>query len=156
MRNNTLGNRIKTLREEKSMNQLELAKILHIGNTTLSQYESDKRVPSDTIKKKIAEYFDVSLDYLMGLTNIKNIPSKDTGNEDPESNLNKRDLKDIAKDVDSIMNKLDKGESGPAYYNDIEMKEEDKELFRSAIELALKTIKVKNKETYTPKKYRKK
>ncbi|MFL0198426.1 helix-turn-helix domain-containing protein [Clostridium sp. WILCCON 0269] len=71
MTNYTLGNRIRSLREEKSISQLELAKILNIGNTTLSQYESDKRVPSDTVKKKIAEYFNVSLDYLMGLTNKK-------------------------------------------------------------------------------------
>lgn len=68
--------------------------------------------------------------------------------------MNKRDLKDIAKDVDSIMEKLNKGEDGPTYYNDIEMKEEDKELFRNALELALKTIKIKNKEKYTPKKYK--
>lgn len=72
MRNsNTLGNRIKSLREDKAMSQLELAKVLHIGNTTLSQYESDKRVPSDTVKKKLAEYFNVSLDYLMGVSNKK-------------------------------------------------------------------------------------
>lgn len=66
-----LGNRIRTIRENAGMNQLELAQALHIGNTTLSQYESGKRVPSDTIKKAIAQYFHVSLDYLMGQTDAK-------------------------------------------------------------------------------------
>lgn len=72
MKNKTLGNRIKLLREELRISQLELSKILNIANTTLSQYESDKRIPSDSIKKKLAEHFNVSLDYLMGLTDIRN------------------------------------------------------------------------------------
>lgn len=66
-----LGTRIRTCRENAGMSQLELAQALHIGNTTLSQYESGKRVPSDTIKKTIAQYFHVSLDYLMGQTDAK-------------------------------------------------------------------------------------
>ncbi|MBR9648692.1 helix-turn-helix domain-containing protein [Clostridium tyrobutyricum] len=75
--NNTLGNRIKSLREEKSISQLELAKILNIGNTTLSQYESDKRIPSDIVKKKIADYFNVSIDYLLGRTDSKTNQNSD-------------------------------------------------------------------------------
>lgn len=66
-----IGNRIKGLREEKRMSQLELAKALNISNTTLSQYENGLRTPSDEIKIKIANYFNVSIDYLLGLTNIK-------------------------------------------------------------------------------------
>lgn len=66
-----IGNRIKGLREEKRMSQLELAKALNISNTTLSQYENGLRTPSDEIKIKIANYFNVSVDYLLGLTNIK-------------------------------------------------------------------------------------
>lgn len=63
-----LGNRIKKLRENKNMSQKDLAKDLHISNSTLSQYESGIRVPSDEIKTTIAKYFDVSMDYLMGLS----------------------------------------------------------------------------------------
>ena len=66
-----LGDRIRTLREEQRLSQLELAKILGIGNTTLSQYESNQRTPSDEIKIKIADYFNVSIDYLLGQTNVK-------------------------------------------------------------------------------------
>ncbi len=61
-----LGNRIKYLREKKDMTQLELAKILNISNTTLSQYESGQRTPSDEIKITIADFFGVSIDYLLG------------------------------------------------------------------------------------------
>lgn len=71
MINNILGKRILSLRESKKISQLELAKLLNISNTTLSQYESGKRIPNDEIKKNIAIYFNVSIDYLLGLTDIK-------------------------------------------------------------------------------------
>lgn len=68
----TLGNKIKYLREKNNLSQKELAKILNIANSTLSQYESDARVPSDDIKILIADYFNVSLDYLLGRPNKYN------------------------------------------------------------------------------------
>lgn len=69
---NILGKRIKNLREEGELSQLELAKLLNINNSTLSQYEAGNRIPSDDIKIKIAKYFNVSLDYLVGNSDIKN------------------------------------------------------------------------------------
>jgi len=72
MLNNVLGLRIKQLREEKELSQLKLAKHLNISNTTLSQYESGKRIPGDGIKIKIAQFFDVSIDYLFGCTDVRN------------------------------------------------------------------------------------
>lgn len=67
-----LGKRIKNLREKNSLNQIELAKLLNISNTTLSQYETGQRIPSDDIKIKIADFFNVSVDYLLGRTNQPN------------------------------------------------------------------------------------
>lgn len=61
-----LGKNIKYLREKNNLSQKEFAKILNISNSTLSQYESNVRVPSDDIKIQIADYFNVSLDYLLG------------------------------------------------------------------------------------------
>lgn len=69
---NILGKRIKLLREEERLNQLELAKKLNISNSTLSQYETGQRIPSDDIKIKIAKIFNVTLDYLLGVSDIKN------------------------------------------------------------------------------------
>ena len=66
MDKNTLGKRIKKLRENKNLNQLEFSKILNISNTTLSQYEAGNRTPNDEIKEKVADYFNVSVDYLLG------------------------------------------------------------------------------------------
>lgn len=66
-----VGTRIKNLREESGLTQLAFAKILNINNSTLCQYESGDRIPSDDIKGRIADYFCVSMDYLMGRTNIR-------------------------------------------------------------------------------------
>jgi len=70
MTGNILGNRIADLRKSSKLSQIEFSKILNISNTTLSQYESGKRIPSDDVKLKIADYFEVSLDYLFGRSNI--------------------------------------------------------------------------------------
>lgn len=67
------GNRIKQLREEKGLKQEELAKVLSVAPSTIGMYERDEREPNDSITLKIAEYFGVSTDYLLGKTNIKNI-----------------------------------------------------------------------------------
>src|SRR5690554_4677039 len=63
-----IGKRIRKLRENKGLTQLEFAKSINISNSTLSQYESEHRAPSDEIKIKIADFFNVSLDYLLGQT----------------------------------------------------------------------------------------
>ncbi|WP_069651000.1 helix-turn-helix domain-containing protein [Caloranaerobacter ferrireducens] len=67
-----LGERIKKLRKEKNITQKELAKILNIQNSTLSQYENGINEPSDEIKIKIADFFNVSIDYLLGRTDNPN------------------------------------------------------------------------------------
>lgn len=67
----SLGTRIKDLREELGLTQIAFAKILNISNSTLSQYENGDRVPSDATKIKIADYFDVSLDYLLGRSSVR-------------------------------------------------------------------------------------
>lgn len=66
----TIGERIKSLRTEKGITQSELAKTLNIARSTLSQYESNQRTPSDDMKLKLSSIFDVSIDYLLGLTDI--------------------------------------------------------------------------------------
>lgn len=63
---NVLGERIKILREHSELTQIELAEILSINASTLALYESGARTPSDDIKIKIADFFSVSIDYLLG------------------------------------------------------------------------------------------
>ncbi|MBE6008556.1 MAG: helix-turn-helix domain-containing protein [Lachnospiraceae bacterium] len=64
--------RLKTLRKQKGITQSDLAGILNYGYTAVSNYESGRNEPSIKDLKKIAEFFDVSMDYLLCVNDIKN------------------------------------------------------------------------------------
>ena len=53
------------------------------------------------------------------------------------------------------MQEFREGTDGTAYYNGVELEESDLDLIESAMKIALEQIKIKNKEKYTPKKYKK-
>lgn len=61
-----VGVRIAELRNNAHMSQFQLAKVLKIGTSTLGMYETGKREPSPKVLKRIADYFDVSTDFLLG------------------------------------------------------------------------------------------
>lgn len=62
---NTFGERLKHLRERKMISQVELGNVLKLGDSTISQYESNKRKPDSDILQGLAKYFNVSIDYLL-------------------------------------------------------------------------------------------
>lgn len=68
----TFGERLRDLREEKGISQKDLAEFLSLANSTVSQYEADKRDPDSSTLKKLADYFAVTLDYLLGRSDIRN------------------------------------------------------------------------------------
>ncbi|SHK55066.1 helix-turn-helix domain-containing protein [Paramaledivibacter caminithermalis] len=70
------GDRLRELRKEKGLTQAELAKIFSLGESTISFYESNKRTPDYELLKKIADFFDTSIDYLLCRTD-KRKPPKD-------------------------------------------------------------------------------
>ena len=127
---------------------LEHAKIVkNASKQTLYKYENNiiTNIPSDKIEAA-AKIGNVSPAYLMGWD--------DVSSEKPTI-LTSRDERDIKKDLDSIMGKLTSGEAGPAAYDGEELDPEAADLFREELEIALKRLKIVNKEKYTPKKYKK-
>lgn len=62
--------RIRDLREFNDVQQKELASVLEISPNTLSQYENNKREPSIDVVSKIADYFNVSADFVYGTSDI--------------------------------------------------------------------------------------
>lgn len=68
MRYEHIGDRIRYLRELKGIKQKDIAKKFHVEENTWSQYETYSRKPSIDIIKGVANYFEVSADYLIGLT----------------------------------------------------------------------------------------
>ena len=63
-----IGERLYELRKDANLTQDQLADILKINKHSVSSYERDKSEPPDAIKVCIAKYFNVSVDYLLGLT----------------------------------------------------------------------------------------
>lgn len=66
-----LKDRLKELRQEKRLIQDELAKKLNISRNTITRYENGTRQPNINTVKKIAELFDISTDYLLGISDRK-------------------------------------------------------------------------------------
>ena len=91
-----LGNKLKNLRENKDLKQTQVAEFLHISQQNYSRYENGQvELPLGTLVQ-LADYFDVSVDYLLGR-------SKDTY---AEPMILDRSVQDV---IDNI-NKLNKDE----------------------------------------------
>ena len=78
-------NRLKLLREEKKMSQNDIGKLLGITSQAVGLYENEKRDIPNEYLIKLANYFEVSTDYLLCKSDIRNPQSKD------------QDLLDLAK-----------------------------------------------------------
>ncbi|TGE39801.1 XRE family transcriptional regulator [Desulfosporosinus fructosivorans] len=63
-----LGKRLLYLRNKRGLTQEELAKIFCMSRSTYAQYEVDRRKPDYDTLQKIADYFEVSTDFLLGRT----------------------------------------------------------------------------------------
>ncbi|WP_148550714.1 helix-turn-helix domain-containing protein [Paraclostridium bifermentans] len=70
------GRRLKELRLEKKINQAELGEIIGISPSTVGMYEREQRFPDKDTLSKIADYFEISVDYLLGRTDERNITKK--------------------------------------------------------------------------------
>ena len=68
----TFSEKLKNLRKTHKITQEELAKIINVERSSIGKYESANTIPSNDTLIKIAEYFNVSTDYLLGKTNVKN------------------------------------------------------------------------------------
>ena len=135
----TLKDRVKNLAQERGISLPALEAELGFGNSTIVKW--DKSTPNAAKLNAVAKYFGVSMDFLL--------------NGVDSEGLNEKDNKDISKDLESIMNKLSSGEDGPASYNGEALDPEAAELFRDELQIALRRLKIINKEKYTPKKYKK-
>lgn len=139
---------LKELRKKQKVSQQKLATKLGVSRSTVAMWEIGASQPDNNMLLQIASYFNVSIDYLLGNETATATNSTDDG-------LTEHDNRDIAKDLDNIMEKLSKEEAGPASYNGEDLDPEAAELFREELKIALKRLKLINKEKYTPKKYKK-
>ena len=70
------GERLKSLREEKNITRFALANILSVSYSTVSKYETNIRFPDKGTLITLADFFDVSLDYLLCRSDIRETADK--------------------------------------------------------------------------------
>ncbi|MCI8396892.1 MAG: helix-turn-helix transcriptional regulator [Clostridia bacterium] len=94
-------NRIKSLRTERNINQDVLAKLLGLEIAGVSKLETGRVPLKDEYIIKLADYFNVSTDYLLGKSNLKNFECQTCKFLDI-TGLDNEDIKEIQKQVDYI------------------------------------------------------
>lgn len=82
-----MQNRIKDLRKEKRITQLQLSIELDVTQETISAYEHGRHLPSLAALMKMSKIFDASMDYIMGLSPVRQIQTGDYNAADEQRNL---------------------------------------------------------------------
>lgn len=140
MNDNIFAKRLRGEREKLGLKQKEMAIKLNIPPTTYNGYETGNRMPALDVARDIADALNVTTDFLLGRTD--------------ERTFTLRDEKSIQNDLKKIMEEFKTGKAGPAFYDGVEFESDELELIENAMETALKIAKLKNKEKYTPNKYK--
>lgn len=119
----------------------KVAKDTGITQASLSKWKAGRTTPNSDTLQKIANYFGVTVDYLM------------TGLEagDKTSELTPKDERDISKKLIDTLNQLESQDG--LMFDGEALDEETKELLKISLESAIRTAKVKAKKKFTPKKY---
>ncbi|MEA5134620.1 MAG: XRE family transcriptional regulator [Candidatus Fimivivens sp.] len=141
---NDIYKKIETLCKSRSVDITTMCKEAKISRAIMSEFKMGrtKELSTSTLSK-LSGYFNVSVDYLLGKEDQKeNAPA-----------LNTRDERDIAKDMERLRQNLESGEG--LMFDGDPLSDEAKESILAAMKIGLEMAKVKNKERYTPKKFRK-
>lgn len=133
--NMTVFERIESLRKARKISQGKLEKELGFSNGSISKWKNS--MPTPERLRKLADYFNVSIEYLL------------TGEKPESDELNSKDESDIAKDLENIMNKIKSGENRSLHYNGEEIDKESLLLLEDALNLGLRRLKNINKEKYS-------
>lgn len=140
-----LFDRVKKLSEERGENIKLVAQKLGFSENAFYKWKSQS--PKSETLEKVADYFDVSVDYLLGRTEKKRY-----------FDLTEKDEKDIKEELQKMIEGL--STSGHAAFDGRTLDElseeelEDRELLLSSLENSLRLAKRVAKQKFTPKKYR--
>lgn len=146
----TLKERIKKLADAQGLSLPALEAKLGFGNSTIVKW--DKSTPNAEKLNTVAQFFGVSMDYLM---TGKDSSARSAATQATTPQLTARDERDIARDLERIMEKLSNEEDGPASFEGEDIPEADREMFAAQVEIMLRRLKGINKELYNPNKNKK-
>lgn len=102
-----MNNRLRELRKEKGLTQNELAKLLNVSDRSVGFYETGDRDPDTETLKKLANLFDVTIDYLLCRSNNRSpqiIETKAYHNLDT-SGLPEEDIRKVEEYVELLKRK---------------------------------------------------
>lgn len=132
------------LLQKRNVTPYRVSKEAGVTQTALSNWKSGKSTPTAKTLQKIADYFGVTIDYLM---------TGDANSADREKVLTPRDEKDIEKILDQTREQL-LSQEGLMFDGDPATPEAIDSIL-AAMQVGMELAKKKNKEKYTPKKYKK-
>lgn len=146
--------RIQLLCKEKGMNPSNLEVELGFGRGTL--YKWNKSSPNTDRLSAVADYFDVSMDWLLGKTEFRSLPDEEKLALDVEryEDFSKKDKKDIAITMGFILEQLDNYQEALMFDGEI-LDDETRELLKDSLLNSLKMGKLIAKQKFTPNKYKK-
>ena len=127
--------------KEKGVSVTRATVEMGLSRTIGTKWKNTGATPNGETLNKGADYFGVPVGMLLG------DPKKET------PALTKKDERDIAKDLERLKESLESGEG--LMFDGDPMSEEARESILSAMKLGLEAAKLRNKEKYTPKKYKK-
>jgi transcriptional regulator with XRE-family HTH domain len=135
--------RIKLLCDERKITFAELERSIGISNGQVRRW--DKVSPKSETLQKVADYFDVSTDYLLGRTDKMRY-----------YDLTDKDERDIQKELEKMIEGLSSNSGYAAFDGETlaDMDEEDRDLLKASLENSLRLAKRLAKQKYTPKKHR--
>lgn len=137
----TFGDKIKKLRLEHDLRQEDLAKIIKVHRATIGKYETNERFPDKDVLKNLADYFDISVDYLLGRTNNRKEfiePEEGISSE----NVKYKTYKEMLNRIIELMDK----EGISSEVGDIDAKEAIELIFRHGAPAAIEILKLKQKD----------
>lgn len=137
----SIKSRIKELANAHGISIAELERKLNFANGSITKW--DKQSPSSERLQAVADYFDVTTDYLLGRTDTPQFTRKD-----------ERDVQKILEEMTQGLN--NKNELAFLKNGGQEIDPEDAELLSASLENVIRQSKLIAKQKFTPKKYRKK
>jgi transcriptional regulator with XRE-family HTH domain len=143
-----LGDKIRELRKNNKITQQELAKAINLSRSAVGMLESNKNGASPDKLKEIADFFGVTIDYL--LANNKQIENIEEIKKERDYSLTIKEQENIDDEAKKIIEELSMS------FSKIRdsFSEVDYFAVENAIRTTLESIKIKNKKKFTPKKYR--
>ncbi|MFW6035305.1 MAG: helix-turn-helix domain-containing protein [Halothermotrichaceae bacterium] len=128
--------RLKKLRKEKELRQTDLAQKLGVAQTTIANYEQNSRFPNQELLIKIANFFNISIDYLLGRSDYLNEQEKKDDNHQSHS-------PQLLPAAEKYLNMLLRGNERQAYSvvtNQIQNKNNLEDIYIDIFEPSLKKI----------------